>query len=137
MGDGRHSASRLRRGILALPVAAGAAAMVPRWLWAAVPRQGGVPSGRIIHEGRSRYNTRGGPGAALQRRNGMLAYGLALDDPPAPWRIACRRRVVPAEGRKRAGRARRPNEAPVRIAEVEDRGFEPLTFWLPARRSPN
>ena len=20
---------------------------------------------------------------------------------------------------------------------VEDRGFEPLTFWLPARRSPN
>jgi hypothetical protein len=23
------------------------------------------------------------------------------------------------------------------LQRVEDRGFEPLTFWLPARRSPN
>jgi hypothetical protein len=23
------------------------------------------------------------------------------------------------------------------LYEVEDKGFEPMTFWLPARRSPN
>ncbi len=26
---------------------------------------------------------------------------------------------------------------PLPCTEVEDRGLEPLTFWLPARRSPN
>jgi len=25
----------------------------------------------------------------------------------------------------------------VQFGQVEDRGLEPLTFWLPARRSPN
>ena len=49
-------------------------------------------------------------------------------------RTVCRgiAHVAEEAAEKEAGRRLRPAGC-----GMEDRGFEPLTFWLPARRSPN
>jgi hypothetical protein len=63
-------------------------------------------------------------------KHGKITDGLPIKSSPRPLYTQLQRI-------KKPGAAKPAICRPWRLREVEDSGLEPLTFWLPARRSPN